>query len=322
MNFNNVKNNSQDSKKDKLWNTIYNIFEKRVSDLNSLHSHQGLKGEENERTLIKFLKSFLPGKYQIEQRKILLDQEGKESTEQDIIIWNSKDYPRIFSDTNFFLFESVLMCMEVKTTLDNENLKETLLKIQNLRKLKYFKRLNGDERWQVHPPLCFIFAYDCIWKKFGSILNYVKSIIEENNINPSERFDYLYIMRKGILLSWDVPEINSYKEDHSILLDFKKKYGGVIPYNERWPQFFPSKLIEEKPLILFETQIWQEEGFKEGFFNDLTIENQTKGMINFLINLCQALEDQKIFHTHGHIMRSYTGAGVGRGGGRYSIEPF
>lgn len=303
------------SKKNRLWEYIYEKFSKSVSELNSLYKHPGIKGRENEDVLIKFLKSFLPGKYELTQSKVLLDKDGKESTEQDIIIWNSIDYPRIFSETEYFLIENVTMCIEVKTTLANENLEETLLKIRDLRRMNFFKRLDGDPQWQVHPPLCFIFAYDTIWKKSGSILNNITKIVNENGIKPSERFDYLYIMRKGITLNWDIP----YKVQGRV--DFSKKYGGKIPYNPRWPQFFPSKLIKDSPLILHENQMWQKEGFKEGFFNDLKIENQIKGIIYFLHNLCQALEDKRLLHSHSLVVFSLPDMKISSGG-KYSPDPF
>ena len=306
-----------ESKKNRIWEYIYEKFNKSVSELNSLYDHQGIKGRENEDVLINFLKSFLPGKYELIQSKVLLDRDGKESTEQDIVIWNSTEFPRIFSETEYFLIESVSMCIEVKTTLGNKNLKEALLKIRDLRRRNFFKRLDGDPRWQVHPPLCFIFSYDTIWKKFGSILNYITKIIKENDIKPSERFDYLYIMRKGILLHWDLPVSPTTRG----IVDFSKKYGGKIPYNPRWPQFFPSKLINDCPIILHENQMWQKEGFREGYFNDLTIENQIKGIISFLSKLCQTLEDQRLFQSHSLVVFSFPNMRTSRGG-HCSAEPF
>lgn len=312
---------SQISRKDKIWDEIYERFEKEVANLNNLLSHQALKGGENEKTFKEFCRTFLPGKYTIETNKVLLDRDGIESTEQDIVIWNSQDQPRIFTKPDkYFLLDTVLMCIEIKTTLDKEKLKDTLLKIQKLRNLNSFKRLDGDKKWQVHPPLCYIFAFDSVWKKRGSILKAITDIIKENNIKPSSRFDFLYLMRKGISLYWDVP-VKPDVTDGSYTVDFNKKYGGIIPFNERWPQFFPSKLIKDIPLELHEMQISQKEGYKEGFFNNLDINNQIKGMVSFLSKLCQALEDQKILHSHGQVVFSYSHLRITQGG-TYSHEPF
>lgn len=47
------------SKKNRIWEHIYEKFNKEVSNLNSLYSHPGIKARENKNVLIDFLKSFL-----------------------------------------------------------------------------------------------------------------------------------------------------------------------------------------------------------------------------------------------------------------------
>lgn len=300
------------SKKNIIWIETYKAFKNEVETLNSLVDHPKMLGDKNEETLMAFLKKFFPGRIKIEQCKKLLDRDGNASKEQDLVIWDWIKQPRIFSEkSDFFLIESVLATLEVKTILNVKTLRTALLNIQHLRKMNYFKRLDGDPRWQVHPPLCFIFAYDMEWKKQGILLQNIESIIKQNNIEPSERFDYLYIMKKGIIINWDVP--------HEPIpglsrMDWKKKYGGIIPFNDRWPQFFPSKLIKEINIILSEMQIYQHLDINTKLFADLTIENQIKGMLNFLRTLCQALEDQKTFYSFNNISQSYSTDGKSLGG--------
>ncbi len=313
-------NNNQELKKNKTWIHIYEKFKAEVEDLNELYNHPGEKGDANELVLINFLKSFLPGKYEISKNKFLLDREGNESTEQDIVIWDSMNYPRIFTGTKYFMLESVLACIEVKTTLDSEKLKDSILKIKALRNMKYFKRVEDDLRWQIHPPLCFIFAYNTSWKKYGTLIDNIERVIRENEIKPSERFDYLYIMRKGITVEWDIP--------HEFLLggsgdnNYRKVIKYFEPTNKRWPQFFPSKLKKEFSLELHENQVSQPSQERDkGYYSDLIIENQILGMLDFLTMLCQAVEDQKIFHPHGLVSLSYSKAHRGKGG-RSSREPF
>ena len=143
-----MKEDNLNSKNIKVWKYIYNEFRDKVEDVNSLYDHQGIKGEENERALLDFLEQFLPNKYQIEQRKILLDNSGNESREQDLIIWNSVYYPTIFNNNDFLLLECILMTIEVKTTLNNNELSDCFQKIKHLRNLNFFKRVNGDQKWQ------------------------------------------------------------------------------------------------------------------------------------------------------------------------------
>lgn len=312
-----MEKKNQESKRNTTWKHIYNMFKEEVESLNASYGHQGLKGEQNERVLIKFLEKFLPGKFKIEQRRVILDKKGNESKEQDIVIWNAMEFPPIFTNSKYNIIESVSACIEVKTTLNSEELKDCLLKIKHLRELDFFKRLEGDEKWQVHPPLCFIFAYDCVWKKFGTIINNVEKIVKENNIKPNQRFDYLYIMRPGIKVDWDLPE--SYYPQG--IIDYKKIFTGVLSFNERWPQFFPSKLIKNIPIIIRENQVSQQENRKEGFFADLNIENQIVGMVDFLKYLCQALEDQKLFKSFNIISSSYTKR-YRNYSGTVKVEPF
>jgi len=44
-------------------------------------------------------------------------------------------------------------------------------------------------------------------------------------------------------------------------------------------------------------------------------------MVSFLSKLCQAIEDQKIFHSHGQVVFSFSHLKTTRGG-TYSIEQF
>jgi len=313
-------------KKDKIWKYIYHEFRDKVKDLNSLYDHQGIKGEENKRALLDFLKHFLPNKYQIEQRKILLDNNGIESKEQDLIIWNSNDYPKIFNNTDFLLLESILMTIEVKTTLNNHELIDCFQKIKHLRNLRFFKRLNGDKKWQIHPPLCFIFAYDSIWKKRRSLLQYINKTIKNIDIKPSERFDYLYIMNQGLEVNWNIP-YKYYEKYHktsgSNIIDshgWKTIFENIAPINTRWPQFFPSKLIRDIPIVLKLSQLSQQEGRKEEYILKLNIENQIHSFVNFLYQTCQALDDQRILHPHGTIAMSNSGSKDGLSG--LESEPF
>ncbi len=110
-------------------------------------------------------------------------------------------------------------------------------------------------------------------------------------------------MRKGISLSWDVPV--KFTDNGIAIQGLRERYNGKLPYNERWPQFFPSKLIKDIPLDLHENQIYEDEGYKERLLNHLNINEQIYGMVSFLSELCQALEDQKILHSQGQVVFIY-----------------
>lgn len=297
------------STRQELWKQIYENFKSKFENWNSLYSHQGLKGDQNEENLINLLKSFIPGKFDLFQKAQILDLEGNKSNEQDIVIWDKINQPRIFSESKFFIIEQVHATIEVKTTLNKTTLEEAILNICNIRRMNFFKRLDGDPKWQIHPPLSFIFAYNMSWKKRGKISDIVEKVCKENDIKPEERFDYLYVMKNGIKLKWDIPTDPNF----SGRVDFEKRYGKICPINLRWPQFFPSKLIKNIPLILHEIQ-----SFKRGSLNgekniyddenyqELNVENQIWGMHDFLSMLCQALEDQRKFYSFNNVSLSFS----------------
>jgi len=298
-------NISEKARRNIVWNCIFETFRYDVEKLNNLYSHTGIKGDANEKVLINFLRSFLPGRYQIEKKNVLLDKNGVESKEQDIIIWDSISHPRIFTGTKFFLMESVLATIQVSTTLDQGKLEKDMCKIQHLRRLEHFKRVTGDKDKQVHPPLCYIFAYNMGWKKRKSLIKNVEKICIKKNILPHERFDYLFVMRKGAILTWD-HKLKAYPILRPIT-NFKEKYRELLPINDRWPQFFPSKLIKNEPIVLSEKIIKTDSSkFQEKVYKDLSIEGQIIHMLDFLRNLCLGLENQKSFHSHNILKRSYS----------------
>jgi len=88
------------------------------------------------------------------------------------------------------------------------------------------------------------------------------------------------------------------------------------------PQFFPSKLIKDIPLDLYENQIYEDGGYNERFLNHLNINEQIYGMVCFLSELCQALEDQKTLHSQGQVVFSYFPSKTTGKSGKYSSEPF
>lgn len=294
-----------DSRRNIIWNNIYKVFQNKVDILNNLYSHPVVKGSQNEKALAYFLKSFLPSKYDVKRNIILLDRDGNESTEQDLIIRNKIDTPRIFSTLGYFSIDTILATIEVKTVLNKQKLEKTLIKIRDLRKMNYLKKLDGEKKWHIYPPLCFIYAYDCKWEKRGALIKAIKSIIEENNIIPSERFDYLYIMKKGIKVNWDYTD---FIQDRVVSTPESREdsFKEIVAINLRWPQLFPCRLKKEIPLPLSEKQVYQEGVARNESYSKLTTDLQIQGIIKFLSDLCQAIEDHNIMHPWGILALSYS----------------
>ncbi|HEA70648.1 MAG TPA: hypothetical protein ENH98_01845 [archaeon] len=207
-----------------FWQLIYEKYENIIEKINRISDSMDEVGEDNEESVIKLIRDFLPLKYKVEQRKRILSKLGKPSSQHDIIIWNQNKHPPIFSEnlkTNFryFLIEMVGACIEVKTTLNKKKLEEAMKKIRDFRRdmldgihATYFY---GPKRGY-HEPLYCIFALDTKWKKFSTIIRNIENLIKINDIKPHERFDYLFILKKGIIVQWAIPELLNNPEEEQV----------------------------------------------------------------------------------------------------------
>ncbi len=199
-----------------LLEQMYERFKEDIEELDvTMDDHPGMKGGNIEKLVEKFLANFLPKKYTIARNKKLLDIEGNASKEQDIVIWNKIDMPRIYLEEKDFLsLESIYGTIEVKRTLDSKTLKDAILNIQNYRKLKnHFNNekrnqklegvhiLGGEvEGYQLefllrekdlyageinHPPLAVIVAYEAKWQKNDSLHDISPKSKSKRRINLS-----------------------------------------------------------------------------------------------------------------------------------------
>ena len=201
-----------------FWELIYEKYEAIVEKINNQNDNMNEKGEDNEDFVISLLRAFLPKRFRVEQRKRILSKLGKRSSEHDIIIWDQNNYPSIFSkllsdkkkkNFRFFLNEMISACIEVKSTINSEKLEEAFLKIRDYRRKMeegiHFSSFYGSQNGY-HQPLYFIFAMDIKWKKYSTIRKNIIRVINKNGIKPHERFDYLFVFKKGLIIQWAIPE--------------------------------------------------------------------------------------------------------------------
>jgi hypothetical protein len=118
--------------------------------------HMGERGSEREAVLKSFLSTYLPTRYGISSGEIL-DTEGRTSHQCDLIIYDHTNCPLLLAGKKVQIFpaESVFAVIEVKSVLSIKEIKDSAMKIRDLKNLT---RENG-------PIPGIIFAYKSGWKK-------------------------------------------------------------------------------------------------------------------------------------------------------------
>jgi len=167
----------------KYYSGILSQLNAEVQKVNSLFEHQGLKGAGNEEALVGLLKKFIPKKYGVSSG-IVIDSEGNQSKQCDIIIYDNYNFPEILSlsYSKFFPVDLVLAVIEVKTSLDSKKAEIALENIDSVKKLKYIQKgvrlqptepdieITGDSiLWDVKDtssPIGVIFSYESETKNF------------------------------------------------------------------------------------------------------------------------------------------------------------
>lgn len=127
-------------------NFIYEIINQKIDFLkhsyktNKTVNHQGIKGSLNEILLEELIKNIIPKKYKI-TKGIIQDFKGMQSNESDLIIYNPEVLPSILfgSSLSFVPVEAVDYVFEIKSTLNANEIKTTIKKFNNCKKLEGFK---------------------------------------------------------------------------------------------------------------------------------------------------------------------------------------
>jgi hypothetical protein len=102
------------------WQGVLQRLQAEVDQMNQLIAHEGVKGTENEGSLVRLLERLLPARYAV-GTGLIIDSSGASSKQMDVVVYEASDEPTILAQTNQVLFpiENVRLCIEVKTTLDS-----------------------------------------------------------------------------------------------------------------------------------------------------------------------------------------------------------
>lgn len=101
-----------------------------------LIKHQGEKGRANENSVQVLLAKVLPPSVRVASGEII-DSDGSASAQMDTLVLSNTSQPVLFAQTDEKIFpvESVLLCIEVKTTLTQEEVTDIARKVRRHRRL-------------------------------------------------------------------------------------------------------------------------------------------------------------------------------------------
>lgn len=167
-----------------------------VDSINNLFHHQGVKGDGNEDALRELLKKFIPKRFGV-GTGVVIDRDGNQSRQCDIVIYDAFYYPSLLSLTNvhFFPVDIVYATIEVKTTLTSDAMKKAKANIASVKRLNFITdQFMGSETrgenfnvntYTPTPPLGFIFAYNSNTQQFETFKKWANPINADEEVNLS-----------------------------------------------------------------------------------------------------------------------------------------
>lgn len=121
----------------KYWAAVANRLGIESREMAGLINHNGERGRANEGSFGALFVKMLPPSVRVATGEII-DAEGGASPQIDTLVLSNTVHPVLFAQTEEMLFpvESVLLCVEVKSTLTVEEVADIAKKVEKHRKLK------------------------------------------------------------------------------------------------------------------------------------------------------------------------------------------
>ncbi|MGA2624465.1 MAG: DUF6602 domain-containing protein [Bacteroidota bacterium] len=159
-------------------------------------SHLGLRGEIRESGIGKLISSLLPSEWDIGTGKII-DSEGKQSPQVDLLIYFKKVFPPIFFSEKLGLFpiESCGFAFEVKSTATATEIKKTVKNFNVLKSLQIQTPFHETPIVYQMRPIRVLFALQSDLKKGDEFQRY-KKLDPEYLENPA--VEILCVLNKGL----------------------------------------------------------------------------------------------------------------------------
>lgn len=178
-------------------------LEMSAEQIRNLIPTSGEIGTLIEEMFRSYLAEVLPEKIGV-SNGFVMDSDGSESQQMDIILYDKMNTPRFFTSTaaNVFPVEATFACGEVKTKLNAKALKDSFekcLSYKNLRRKAYFSggrkiivhtnKLFGEdkEHWE---SIFFCISVESI--SFGRLMQKYIDIVEKGNLGVEKRIDTIF----------------------------------------------------------------------------------------------------------------------------------
>ena len=159
--------------KNQLINDLFLDLQKQMQvalGMNSSLSHPTDKGDVTEKDWRKWFDTYLPKRYSVTKGKVV-DCEGNESEQIDIIIYDRQYSPLVFdyNDVTYVTAESVYAIFEVKQKLTKPNIQYAEKKARSVRNLrrtsaKIVYSTGLKEPKPLHRIIAGILTTSCQWK--------------------------------------------------------------------------------------------------------------------------------------------------------------
>jgi hypothetical protein len=206
-------NNKSDKRfLNRYFRSVYNKLEADALLFNRSLPHEGLKGSENEQALTDIIRDFLPTKYGVESNVLVIDREGKNSRQCDIVIYDNSQFPRYFRKV--YPIETIFAVIEVKTELSKQQSDLAIENANSLNKLKfqplltpYWETKTKEEKISHPPPVHCIFGYRSSTQQFSTFCNWFSTLPSSSSGNDlfpyNQPFNHFIVcaLDKGIIFN-------------------------------------------------------------------------------------------------------------------------
>jgi hypothetical protein len=243
-----------------------------VNFINTLFRHQGVKGEGNEEILRDLLRRFIPKKYGI-GTGIVIDRQGNQSRQMDIIIYDTYLYPSLLSIATVHMFpvDIVYATIEVKTTLNSKSVSEAKANIASVKDLNIVEddflisETRGDSlkfvNYAPRHPLGIVFAYNSDALQFETFKNWFMPF----NLSETSKSPVLVgCLDQGLVMFTDIYPQNGMQPEGWLITLIEKSADGsntpIVPgqsveFYSHEGIIYPVKKVGENYVVIDQSRI-------------------------------------------------------------------